>query len=61
MVQLLRVEQAASLLRVSRSEIYKLVSEHRLGCVRVGARILVSEQQVEDFVEACTMAAEAEL
>lgn len=55
MEQLLRVGQAATLLNVSSSEIYKLVAERRLSCVRVGSRILFSEQQLEQFVATCTV------
>ena len=58
MVKLLRVAETAEMLCVSRSEVYKLVAERRLGCVRVGTRILFSEQQIEAFVEASTVAME---
>jgi excisionase family DNA binding protein len=36
--KLMRVAEAANILAVSRSEIYKLVSERRLPCIRIGNR-----------------------
>src|SRR5262245_36236292 len=38
---LLRVEEAASLLRVSRSKVYELIAAHKLPAVRIGRSVRV--------------------
>ncbi len=60
MQQLLRVAQAASVLNVSASEVYKLVRGGQLGCIRVGASIRFVPAQLDVFIAANTMPAGGE-
>lgn len=55
--KLLRVAEAAELLSVSRSEVYKLVSERRLSSVRVGSRVLFTPEHLTEFIEQSTVPA----
>lgn len=57
MTPLLRVTEAATLLRVSKSEVYKLVSLGRLSHLRVGTRVLFTPEQIEQFIASATVRA----
>lgn len=46
------VDDVAERLRVSRWTIYRLVKAKEIGCVRVGAAIRITEEQIRAFVRA---------
>ncbi|HVB13762.1 MAG TPA: helix-turn-helix domain-containing protein [Candidatus Dormibacteraeota bacterium] len=50
--RLLRVEEAAERLGLSRSFAWMLVSRGELGAVKLGRRTLVSEAELARFIEA---------
>ncbi len=47
---LLKVEEAASYLRVSRSKMFGLIKEHNLELVRFGSRTLVKQSTLDALV-----------
>ena len=48
---LLKVPEAARLLRVSRNLVYELVAQGRLPHVRLGRRVLIPRQGLKDWIE----------
>jgi excisionase family DNA binding protein len=48
---LYRISDAASLLGISRSNVYHLLNEGRLTSVRIGSRRLIPRAALESFVE----------
>jgi len=50
MVKLLRISEAATLLRISRSKLYQLVEDKRIQHIRIDGRVLFAQKQIERFV-----------
>ena len=50
MEQLLKISEAAEMLRISKSQIYSMVSSQRIPHVRIGARILFKESRLDEWV-----------
>ena len=51
---LLRVEEVAGLLRTTRKAVYALIERGQLpGVTRVGRRVLIREESLLDWLEAC--------
>ena len=48
---MLETNQAAERLGISRSMIYKLISGGLLEAYRIGSKLLISEEQIESFLE----------
>ena len=57
MTELLTIPEVVTRLRVSRRTVYKLISEGRLRTVHIGARVFVTEREVEAFLAAIGRAA----
>ena len=51
MDRLLRVSEAAALLRISKSGIYRLATRHEIPHLRLGARVLFRERDLEQWVQ----------
>ena len=51
MEKLFRVQEAADILRVSKSGLYAMVASKKIGHVRLGCRVLFREGDLERFVE----------
>jgi excisionase family DNA binding protein len=51
---LLTIDEAASMLRVGRTTIFRLVAEGELMSIKVGRRRLVPTASLDDFVERAT-------
>ena len=49
--QLLRVEDAARLLSISRSQVYELLKARRIASVHIGKSVRIPAQEVTEFVE----------
>jgi len=44
------VEEAATLLSLSRTSVFQLISDHRLAAVKIGGRRRVAHRALDDFV-----------
>jgi excisionase family DNA binding protein len=55
MVELLRVEEAARLLRIGRSKLYQLLARGELPVVRIGRSVRIPRRALEEWIEAHTM------
>ena len=49
------VEEAATLLGVSRALAYDLVRRGELPCLRLGRRVVVPRKALEDFIASCAV------
>jgi len=54
MPRLLRIEEVADILQISRSMAYALCTRGELPCIRIGRSVRVSYAQLERFCEANT-------
>jgi excisionase family DNA binding protein len=52
-LELLTVREAAAMLRLSLSKIYRLLSTGELPCYKVGTRKLISKLDIRKFLESC--------
>lgn len=50
MTQLLSVREAAKLLKVSTSTLYKYAERNQIGCIKMGAMLRFSESHLESFI-----------
>ena len=55
MVELLRVEEAARLLRIGRSKLYQLLARGELPVVRIGRSVRIPRRALEEWIAAHTM------
>ncbi|HZU60732.1 MAG TPA: helix-turn-helix domain-containing protein [Solirubrobacteraceae bacterium] len=54
-VELLRVEEAARLLRIGRSKLYQLLARGELPVVRIGRSVRIPRRALEEWIEAHTV------
>ncbi len=54
MTALLSIKEAAKLLKVSISTVYKYVDRNELGCVKIGTSLRFTEDSLIEFVQAHT-------
>lgn len=59
MIELLTVEEAAEELRISRSSMYRLLREKRIGFVLVHGKRMLTREQITQFVTDSTVAPDA--
>jgi excisionase family DNA binding protein len=57
MPRLLTISEVATALRVSRRTVETLLHERTLATTRIGRRVFVREQDLEDWIEAQVLAA----
>lgn len=51
MKKLLRIGEAAELLRISKSKLYQLVEDRRISHFRLDGRVVFSEEQLATYLE----------
>jgi len=51
MTKLLKIAEAAELLRISRTKLYQLVEDKRILHYRLDGRIVFSEEQIEEYLK----------
>ena len=57
MTKLLRISEAAELLRLSKSKVYQLVENQKIPHYRLDGRIVFSEEQIEKYLAQHTVEA----
>ena len=57
--KLLTVEEVALLLRISKPTIYRWTADRKINHYKAGARILFSEQHIQDYLEHNTVPADS--
>jgi putative molybdopterin biosynthesis protein len=53
-VELLRVEEAADLLRIGRTKVYELIAREELPVIRLGRSVRVPQRGLQDWIAART-------
>lgn len=51
---LVPIAETAQLLRISRSKLYSLVEQREIACIRIGSRILFTQELIQRFINQCT-------
>jgi len=57
-LKLLTVEEAASILRISKPTMYRLTANRKIPHYKAGARILFSEEHIREYLSQHTVSAE---
>ena len=47
--ELFTKKEVASLLRCSMITVHRAIKQHRLGCYRIGSKVLIGESHIESF------------
>jgi excisionase family DNA binding protein len=57
-MELLTVNEALKVLRISRQSLYKLISEKKITVTKIGGRTLIDMKDIEEYVERSKIKAE---
>jgi len=58
-IKLLTVEEAASILRISKPTMYRWTANRKIPHYKAGARILFSEKQIQEYLSQHAVSAES--
>ena len=59
LIDMLSVKEASGFLKVSPSKIYQLITRRSIPSYRIGGKILLSKQDIAEFLESCHIGAVA--
>jgi excisionase family DNA binding protein len=52
---LLTFEETLAILKITRPTLYKIMNNNGIDVVRIGGRVLFTENAVNDYIERCTI------
>jgi excisionase family DNA binding protein len=52
---LITIEEVVKMLRITRPTLYKIMNNNGIDVVRIGGRVLFTENAVNDYIERCTI------
>jgi len=52
---LLTIEEIVKILRITRPTLYKIMNNNLIDVVRIGGRVLFTENAVNEYIERCTI------
>lgn len=52
---LLTIEEVVKMLRITRPTLYKIMNNNGIDVVRIGGRVLFTENAINEYIERCTI------